>query len=153
MLFALVPAALRLSAARLSQEAAELTPPELAESRLRRIAAAGYYHFESGDSRRGVVLLEEAAAQLEPGPARADVLTRLAYVHSYSDDLAAATDLFLQAAEEAGDDDGLRAQALEGASTQLFRRRRRLGRGGRATPMRRPRSLGSWETTRFSRRR
>ncbi len=114
-------------AARLSQEAAELTPPELAESMLRRIAAAGYYHFESGDSRRGVVLLEEAAAQLEPGPARADVLTRLAYVHSYSDDLAAATDLFLQAAEEAGDDDGLRAQALEGASTQLFRRRRRLG--------------------------
>ena len=113
-------------AARLSQEAAELTPPELAESRLRRIAAAGYYHFESGDSRRGVVLLEEAAAQLEPGPARADVLTRLAYVHSYSDDLAAATDLFLQAAEEAGDDDGLRARALEGASAQLFRRRRRL---------------------------
>ena len=113
-------------AARLSQEAAELTPPELAESRLRRIAAAGYYHFESGDSRRGVVLLEEAAAQLEPGPARADVLTRLAYVHSYSDDLAIATDLFLQAAEEAGDDDGLRARALEGASAQLFRRRRRL---------------------------
>ena len=113
-------------AARLSQEAAELTPPELAESRLRRIAAAGYYHFESGDSRRGVVLLEEAAAQLEPGPARADVLTRLARVRSYADDLAAATDLFLQAAEEAGDDDGLRATALEGASAQLFRRRRRL---------------------------
>ena len=113
-------------AARLSREAAELTPPELAESRIRRIAAAGYYHFESGDSRRGFVLLEEAADGLEAGPVRADVLTRLALVRSYADDLAAATDLFLQAAEEAGDEERLRALALEGASTQLFRRRRRL---------------------------
>jgi DNA-binding CsgD family transcriptional regulator len=113
-------------AARLSQEAADLTPPELVESRIRRAAASGYYHFESGDSRRAVVLLEQAAAELEQGRARADVLTRLARVRSYSDDLAAATDLFLQAAEEAGGDNGLRARALEGASAQLFRRRRRL---------------------------
>ena len=115
------------TAAQLSREAAELTPPELETSRLRRIACAGYYHFESGDTRRAVVLLEEAATQLEPGPERADVLTSLARVRSYADDLAAATDLFLQAVEEAGDDTGVRVRALEGAAAQLFRRRRRLG--------------------------
>jgi DNA-binding CsgD family transcriptional regulator len=114
------------TAAQLSQEAAELTPPELETSRMRRCAAAGYYHFESGDSRRGIVLLEEAAARLQPGPERANVLTSLARVRSYSDDLAAATDLFLQAADEAGDDAGVRVRALEGAAAQLFRRRRRL---------------------------
>jgi DNA-binding CsgD family transcriptional regulator len=114
------------AAAELSQEAAQLTPQELETGRLRRIADAGYYHFESGDARRGLVLLDEAAEQLPPGPQRADVLTRLARVRSYSDDLAAATDLFLQAAEEAGEDGALRARALEGAAAQLFRQRRRL---------------------------
>jgi DNA-binding CsgD family transcriptional regulator len=114
------------AAAELSQEAAELTPQELEASRLHRIADAGYYHFESGDARRGLVLLEEPVERLPPGPERADVLTRLARVRSYSDDLAAATDLFLAAAEEAGENGALRARALEGAAAQLFRQRRRL---------------------------
>jgi DNA-binding CsgD family transcriptional regulator len=114
------------AAAELSQEAAQLTPPECEAERRRRLANAGYYHFESGDSRRALALLEKLAAQLPAGPERAGVLTRLARVRSYSDDLGAATELFLQAVEEAGDDHALQARAHEGAAAQLFRQRRRL---------------------------
>jgi DNA-binding CsgD family transcriptional regulator len=114
------------AAAELSEEAAQLTPPEGEADRRRRLADAGYYHFESGDSRRALALLEELAAELPAGPERASVLTRLARVRSYSDDLGAATELFLQAAAEAGDDRALLARAHEGAAAQLFRQRRRL---------------------------
>ena len=114
------------AAAELSEEAAQLTPPEGEADRRRRLAEAGYYHFESGDSRRALALLEELAAHLPAGPERASVLTRLARVRSYSDDLGAATELFLQAAVEAGDDRALLARAHEGAAGQLFRQRRRL---------------------------
>ena len=114
------------AAAELSEEAAQLTPPEGEPDRHRRLADAGYYHFESGDSRRALALLEELAAQLPAGPERASVLTRLARVRSYSDDLGVATRLFLQAAVEAGDDRALLARAHEGAAGQLFRQRRRL---------------------------
>ena len=114
------------AAAELSEEAALLTPPEHESDRRRRLADAGYYHFESGDSRRALALLEELAARLPAGPERAVVLTRLARVRSYSDDLGAAIGLFLQAVEEAGDDHALLARAHEGAAAQLFRQRRRL---------------------------
>jgi DNA-binding CsgD family transcriptional regulator len=114
------------AAAELSEEAAELTPAESADDALRRLADAGYYHFESGDSRRALALLEEVVAQLPAGAKRAAVLIRLARVLSYSDDLEAAAELFLQAVAEAGEDGALKAQALEGAAAQLFRQRRRL---------------------------
>ncbi len=114
------------SAAELSEHAALLTPAEHEGETRRRKCDAGYYHFESGDSRRARALLEEVAAQLPAGSERAGVLIRLARVRSYSDDLQAATELFQQAAEEAGDDKLMRARALEGAATQLVRRRTRL---------------------------
>jgi ATP/maltotriose-dependent transcriptional regulator MalT len=114
------------AAAELSDQAAQLTPPTHATDARRRTVDAGYYHFESGDSRRALALIEEVVAHLPAGPERADALTRLARVRSYSDDLQAATDLFLQAAEEAGDDPLLRARALDGAAAQLLRRRERL---------------------------
>jgi DNA-binding CsgD family transcriptional regulator len=114
------------SAAELSEQAALLTPPEQTEDARRRAADAGYYHFESGDSRRARAMLEEVSSQLAAGPERAAVLIRLARVRSYSDDLRAATELFLQAAEEAGEDKFVRARALEGAATQLFRQRIQL---------------------------
>jgi DNA-binding CsgD family transcriptional regulator len=114
------------SAAELSEQAALLTPPEWAADSRRRAADAGYYHFESGDSRRARALLEQVSAELPAGPERAAVLIRLARVRSYSDDLRAATELFLQAAEEAGDEKFVRARALEGAATQLFRQREQL---------------------------
>jgi DNA-binding CsgD family transcriptional regulator len=114
------------AAAELSEQAAELTPLGDAAAARRRNADAGYYHFESGDSRRGLAMLEEVVGQLSAGAERAEVLIRLARIRSYSDDLQAATSLFLQAAEEAGDDSLTRARALEGAATQLFRQRRQL---------------------------
>jgi DNA-binding CsgD family transcriptional regulator len=114
------------AAADLSEQAAQLTPPTQTADARRRTVDAGYYHFESGDSRRALALIEEVVAQLPAGPERADALTRLARVRSYSDDLQAATDLFLQAADEAGEDPLLRARALDGAAAQLFRRRERL---------------------------
>jgi DNA-binding CsgD family transcriptional regulator len=113
-------------AADLSEQAAQLTPPDRAADARRRTVDAGYYHFESGDSRRALALIEEVVAQLTTGPERADALTRLARVRSYSDDLRVATDLFLDAAEEAGDDPLLKARALDGAAAQLLRRRERL---------------------------
>ena len=114
------------SAAELSEQAALLTPPDQAEDVRRRTADAGYYQFESGDSRRARAMLEEVATQLPAGTERADVLIRLARVRSYSDDLKAATELFQQAAEDAGESALLKARALEGAATQLVRRRTRL---------------------------
>jgi DNA-binding CsgD family transcriptional regulator len=114
------------AAAELSEQAAQLTPPANDTDRRRRAADAGHYHFESGDSRRALALLEEVVGQLPAGSERANALNRLARVRSYCDDLQVATDLFLQAAEEAGDDPLARARALEGAATQLFRQRRRL---------------------------
>lgn len=114
------------AAAELSEQAAGLTPLADAAAARRRKSDAGYYHFESGDSRQALAMLEEVVGQLSAGVERAEVLIRLARVRSYSDDLEAATSLFLQAAEEAGDDSLTRARALEGAATQLFRQRRQL---------------------------
>ncbi len=114
------------AAAELSEQAARLTLPEDAAAGRRRISDAGYYRFESGDSRQALTLLDEVASDLSAGTERANVLIRLARVRSYADDLQAATDLFLQAAEEAGDDRLTRARALEGAATQLLRLRRGL---------------------------
>jgi DNA-binding CsgD family transcriptional regulator len=114
------------AAAELSELAARLTPPGQAAAARRRRADAGYFHFESGDSRQALAILEEVVGELPAGPVRAAALIRLARVRSLSDDLQAATDLFLQAAEEAGEDELTRARALEGAATQLFRRRTQL---------------------------
>jgi DNA-binding CsgD family transcriptional regulator len=114
------------AAAELSEQAAQLTPLADAAAARRRKSDAGYFHFESGDSRRALAMLEEVAEELSAGADRAEVLIRLARVRSYSDDLQAATNLFLQAAAEAGDESLTRARALEGAATQLFRRRREL---------------------------
>jgi DNA-binding CsgD family transcriptional regulator len=114
------------AAADLSMQAAELTPPEDEPARLRRRSDAGYFLFESGDSRQALALLEDAVANLSPGPDRARVLVRLARVRSYADDVEAATQLFLRAADEADGDSLTKAHALEGAATQLFRRREHL---------------------------
>jgi DNA-binding CsgD family transcriptional regulator len=114
------------AAAELSEEAAQLTPRSKPAAGRRRSADAGYYHFESGDSRQAMAVLEAVAAQLPAGRERAYVLIRLARVRSYSHDLQAARELFLQAADEAGDDKLARARALEGAATQLFRQRKDL---------------------------
>jgi DNA-binding CsgD family transcriptional regulator len=71
-------------------------------------------------------VLEALASELPPGSERAEVLTRLALTRAYDDDLVAATDLFLAAEREAGDDLRTRAEALSHVAGLLFRRRERL---------------------------
>ena len=114
------------AAAGLYEWASRLTLPAAAEAAHRRRMDAAYCLFESGDSRRARVLLEEIAAVLPPGPGRARALIRLARVRSYDDDLSAAESLFHQAIAEAGADEALRATAQEGVAATLFRLRERL---------------------------
>jgi class 3 adenylate cyclase/DNA-binding CsgD family transcriptional regulator len=113
------------AAARLLERAAEMTPPDRPAAAVRRSAEAGSLHFESGDSRRAAALLEQLLAPLAAGPARADVLARLARVRSYEDQGRAA-ELFLRAIEEAGGDRRVLAVAHEGVAACLFRLRERL---------------------------
>lgn len=114
------------AAAELLERAAELTPSDDPARAQRRLADAAYHHFESGDGRRARALLETLLVQAAPGPERARVLTRLARVRAYDDDLRAPIDLDLQAIVEAGDDQSLRAQAHEGVAGALFKLRERL---------------------------
>lgn len=114
------------AAAELLERAAQLTPAEDPSAACRRLADAAYYHFESGDGRRARALLETLLARAAPGPERARVLTRLARVRAYDDDLRAPIDLGLQAIVEAGDDKGIRAEAHEGVGGALFKLRERL---------------------------
>jgi DNA-binding CsgD family transcriptional regulator len=114
------------TAAELLERAAELTPADDPAAARRRLGDAGYYHFESGDSRRARVLLETLLAQAALGPERARVLTRLARVRAYDDDLRAPIDLGLQAIVEAGDDKGIRAEAHESVAGAFFKLRERL---------------------------
>lgn len=114
------------AAAELTEQAARLTPPDRAQEARRRAADAAYYHFESGDSRRARAMFERLATELPAGPERASVLVRLAFTRAYDDDVQAASDLNLQALEEADDDSLTRAQALTSLAATLFRRREQL---------------------------
>ncbi len=114
------------TAAELGERAAQLTSADDPSAARRRLADAAYCHFESGDSRRARALLEALLPRAAPGPERARVLTRLARVRAYDDDLRAPIDLDLQAIVEAGDDTVVRAQAHEGVAGALFKLRERL---------------------------
>jgi len=116
-------------AAELTEQAARLTPPDRPEDARRRAADAASYHFESGDSRRARGMLERLVSELSAGPERASVLVRLAVTRAYDDDVHAASDLNLQALQEAGDDSLTRARALTGLAATLFRRREQLAAG------------------------
>jgi DNA-binding CsgD family transcriptional regulator len=114
------------ASAELLERAAELTPADDPAAARRRLADAAYYHFESGDSRRARVLLETLLGHAAPGPERARLLTRLARVRAYDDDLWAPIDLGLQAISEAGPDKVTRAEAHEGVAGGFFKLRERL---------------------------
>jgi DNA-binding CsgD family transcriptional regulator/exonuclease VII small subunit len=114
------------AAADLSDQAAALTPPAGVDERRERLVTAALFHFESGDTPRARTLLEGVAAELPRGSRRARVLTGLARVRSYGDDLRAAAELFGDAVEEAGDDELTRAIAHEGVAACSFRLRERL---------------------------
>ena len=114
------------AAAQLGEHAARLTPVERASDARRRLSDAAYRHWESGDTGRARMLFEQLVAELGPGLERANVLTRLALVRQYDDNVEVAIELGRQAAVEAGDDALTRARALDGVSGNLFRSRSRL---------------------------
>ena len=114
------------AAAELLERAAQLTPTDADAARRRRLGDSAYYHFESGDSPRARELLESLIDEAAPGPERARLLTRLARVRAYDDDLHAPIGLNLQALSEAGDDRLIRAVAHEGVAGGLFKLRERL---------------------------
>ena len=113
------------AAAELYEEARRLTPPEHAEDARRRAVDAAFHHFESGDSPRAAVLLEEVIVALPPGRERAQALVRLARVRSYENQEAACI-LFERAIAEADGEPTILAMAHEGVATCLFRLRERL---------------------------
>ncbi len=76
------------------ERAATLTTPEHAAEARRRRSDAAYFHFESGDGRRARAQLEQLVELLEAGRERARVLTRLALVRSYDDDIALPSSSF-----------------------------------------------------------
>jgi DNA-binding CsgD family transcriptional regulator len=68
---------------------------------VRRTIAAADAHFQAGDTKRALALLESLSRDLPPGPDRAQVLYRLAAVRGELDyDLAASIDLYERALGE-----------------------------------------------------
>ena len=112
-------------AALLLERAEQLTPAEQAQDAHRRAIDAAYLHFESGDSPRAEARLRDVIGRLPPGRQRARALVRLARVRSYQAQLE-ASELFMQAIEEAGTDPETLSVAHEGVASCLFRLRERL---------------------------
>jgi len=113
------PAALLLDRAR------ELTPADRPEDAHRRAVDAAFLHFESGDSPRAESRLDDVIGKLAPGPKRAGAVLQLALIRSYEVQTE-ATDLFLQAVDEAEDDPEILSAAHEGVATCLFFLHQRL---------------------------
>ena len=88
-----------------------LTPAGQEDALTRRTIDAAEYHFAAFDLEEARRLLETVAQRIAPGPARADVLIRLAKVRFNADRWDAATAIAAQALEEAGDEPRLRAAA------------------------------------------
>ena len=114
------------AAADLLERAVRLTPPGHAVDAERRTMDAAHWVFQSGDSHRAREMLDELAGAMEPGPARARVLIRLALVRGYDDDLRAAEALLRQAVAEAREDEEVLAAAHNQLAGILFRLRERL---------------------------
>jgi DNA-binding CsgD family transcriptional regulator len=98
-------------AAELAEQAVQLTPESDADDRRRRIIFAADRLEAVGDSRGAVVLLEQARDAAPPGPARADVLVRLALPARVSKGWHEALALGQAALVEAEGDDALEARA------------------------------------------
>ncbi|HEU4977653.1 MAG TPA: AAA family ATPase, partial [Solirubrobacteraceae bacterium] len=99
------------TAAELEEHALRLTPPDLDELRFARSLRTAEYRLAAGDTERGRLLLERLLETSSHPARRARLALRLGQVRYTSDDVAAARALFDSALAEAGDDDGLRAEA------------------------------------------
>lgn len=115
-----------VAAAELLEDARALTPETDPAGSRRRAVEAARCHFESGDSRRARILLEETIAELPAGAERARALLVLAPLRSYDDDIRAAARLYGQALAEADGDRLVLGTAHEGIAAILFRLRERF---------------------------
>jgi DNA-binding CsgD family transcriptional regulator len=97
-------------AADLVEQALRLTPPRDAEAIRRRTVEAADHVYAAGDSARAVALLEDALAELAPGPARASILHRLAAVQTEATGPREGVELYLEALSQTNG-----AAALDGA--------------------------------------
>jgi DNA-binding CsgD family transcriptional regulator len=97
------------SAGRYAEQAAYLTPPDDADGSARRTVASAEHYAIAGDPARARELLNELIEGLEPGPARAEALSLLAWNAPDGADLAVAARLGEQALVEAADGSRLEA--------------------------------------------
>jgi DNA-binding NarL/FixJ family response regulator len=95
------------TAAQLADAAARITPGDEEAKRRRRLEAADLY-IAAGDPEHGRAILEQLAAETEPGPARASILVRLA--DTIGESLREPIRLCEEALAEVGDDRALRAE-------------------------------------------
>src|SRR5262245_5121103 len=101
------------SAAELWERARRLTPPGDPVGWTRASDAADC-HFESGDTNRARVLLEDVVARLPPGHDRALALTRLAWIRAAGEGFHIGADLFRAALAEVGVDQAARIEIERG---------------------------------------
>ncbi len=97
------------AAADLFEQAYRLTPSGDGDALNRRHMEAAESHFAAGDLDRARQIMEEIAAALAPGPARASVLRHLAKVRYRNDSCSVAAELLTRALTEVGDHPSLRA--------------------------------------------
>jgi DNA-binding CsgD family transcriptional regulator len=88
------------AAADLSERAIALTPRDVLESiNRRRITAAEHWRY-AGDTKKAAALLEQAVSTSQPGPLRADALSRLAGPRGMTEGFPEAVDLLRRALAE-----------------------------------------------------
>jgi DNA-binding CsgD family transcriptional regulator len=102
------------AAAKLAEQAWQLTPAERNVDARRRAVEAAEFYEEAGNTERCRALLEEVVAASPPGEERARALIRLAWTRSYQDGLPSSVDLFHQVLAECGEDLATRVEAEMG---------------------------------------
>ena len=107
-------------AAELASRAQQLTPPEDLGSASRRSLLEADSSFAAGDTERASTILQELIAAMEPGHARAELLSRQARLRHFGQDIAASIALLHEARAEAEDDSALRGEIEEGLAWGLL---------------------------------
>ena len=100
------------AAAELAELAVSVTPADAVDGVNRRRIAAADHCMYAGDAIRASGLLEAAVDSSEPGPVRAEALSRLASVHWHTKGFPAAERLYNRALAEPGVSAGERANIL-----------------------------------------
>jgi len=98
-------------AAASQEQAVRLTPAAQSGSTHARTVRAADYHFRAGDIARSRELIQSSLASCPPGPARASLLLRLATIHYHQNGWPLAEQTFRLAAQNASEDQALRAHA------------------------------------------